>query len=500
MHRMLLAAVTAALSVSLAHADDYALTVYSTAGPGAVAPEQFRPTPGRPTPDSGDSLPGYAVVRQDRDLTLESGRQQIRFTDVAALIDPTTVTFRSLTDPDGTHVLEQNYQFDLVGTDRLLERYLGQTVTVEQHHGDSTDRVRGKLLGTSGGLILKRDDGSVVTLNQHSNVSFPELPGGLITRPTLVWDLTAAKAGRQQTRVSYQTGGMTWWADYNAVLDESGGCSLGLSAWVSLINRSGAGYPDARLKLVAGDVHRAQRPQPRMAGRLVMSEQAVADRGFEEKPFFEYHLYTLPRRTSLPDNSTKQIELFPPVSGIHCDKELVYEPVGGQFYLGDSPSTNAGYGQTGSTDVNVFLRFGNDEKAGLGVPLPAGRVRVNQLDPADGSLEFIGEDAIDHTPKDEDVLVRMGNAFDVVGERTQTEFNVNTSAREMTESFRISLRNHKDRDVSVIAREHLYRWSNWEIVKADHDWEKRDSRTIHFPVDVPANGETTINYTVRYTW
>jgi len=500
MHRLLLAAASAALLTTLAHADDYALTVYSTAGPGAVAPEQYRPTPGRPVTDSGADLPGYAVVRQDRELQLESGRQQLRFTDVAALIDPTTVTFRSLTDPDGTHVLEQDYQFDLVGAARLLERYLGQTVTVEQHHGDSTERVRGKLLGTSGGLILQRDDGSVVTLNDYSNVSFPELPGGLITRPTLVWDVAAAKAGRHQTRVSYQTGGMTWWADYNALLDESGGCSMDLSAWVSLINRSGTGYPDARLKLVAGDVHRAERPGAKGPGRFVMSEQAVAERGFEEKPFFEYHLYTLPRRTTLPDNATKQIELFPPVSGIGCDKELVFEPVTGPFYFGDSPSTNAAYGQTGNTDVNVFLRFRNDGKSGLGVPLPAGRVRVNQRDPADGSLEFIGEDAIDHTPKDEDVRVRMGNAFDVVGERTQTGFNVNTSAREMTESFRISLRNHKDQAVHVVAREHLYRWSNWEITKADHDWEKQDARTVHFPVNVPANGETTINYTVRYSW
>lgn len=482
-------------------ADDFALTVYSTAAPGAVAPEQYRPVPGRPVPDYGNDLPGYAVVRQDRVVALPEGRSEQRFTDVAALIDPTTVTFKSLTDPDGTHVIEQNYQFDLVGTDKLLERYLGHGITVEQHHGDRVKRTEGTLLGASGGLILQRDDGSVVTLNGYSSIGFPELPGGLITRPTLVWLIEADRGGEHATRVSYQTGGMTWWADYNALLDESGDCELDLSAWVSLINQSGASYPDARLKLVAGDVHRAPQQQPGVPGRrMAVTEMAMAQRGFQEKAFFEYHLYTLQRPTDLPDNATKQLELFPAVSGVGCEKELVYEAYQGRVYYGGGPSTGGNYGQTGNTDVNVFLRFRNDEASGLGMPLPAGRVRVNQVDPDDGSLEFIGEDAIDHTPKDEDALIRMGNAFDVVGERTQTDFRVNKAAGEMWESFRISVRNHKDEPVRVIVREHLYRWSNWRIENASHDWEKQDARTIHFPVSVPANGESVITYTAHYSW
>jgi hypothetical protein len=489
----------AAMLGGAAAADDYSLTVYSSAEPGAIAPERYRPVPGRPMPDMGGDLPGYAMVRQDRTMELDQGRSQVRFTDVAALIDPTTVTFRSLTDPEGTHVIEQGFRFDLVGADKLLERYIGREITVEQFHGESAERTRGELLGTSGGLILRQQDGSVSTMRDYDNVRFPELPGGLITRPTLEWDVSAEQGGEHETRVAYQTGGMTWWADYNATYSEADGCSLDVTAWVSLINQSGASYPGAKLKLVAGDVHRAEQPgRPRLHEMAVRTAEADTA-GFEEKAFFEYHLYTLGRPTDLPDNATKQLELFEPALGVTCRKELVYEASGRIGGYG-RPATDPGYGQTGNTDVNVFLRFNNSEDAGLGVPLPAGRVRVNQIDSADDSLEFIGEDTIDHTPKNEEVLIRMGNAFDVVGERKQTDFRVDSAAKEMEESFEIAIRNHKEVAAEIIVREHLYRWSNWEITQANADWEKQDSRTVHFPVEVPPGGEQIVRYTVRYTW
>lgn len=489
----------AAMLAGTAAADDYSLTVYSSAEPGAIAPERYRPVPGRPVPDMGNDLPGYAMVRQDRAMELSQGRSSVRFTDVAALIDPTTVTFRSLTDPEGTHVIEQSYQFDLVGADKLLERYIGREITVEQFHGESVERSRGELLGTSGGLILRQQDGSISTLRGYDNVRFPELPGGLITRPTLQWDIAAEKGGEHEARVAYQTGGITWWADYNATYSEADGCALDLSAWVSLINQSGASYPGAKLKLVAGDVHRAEQHGRPELHEMAVTGARVDTRGFEEKAFFEYHLYTLGRPTDLPDNATKQLELFEPALGVTCRKELVYEAAS-RFGGYGGPATNPGYGQTDKTDVNVFLHFRNSEEAGLGVPLPAGRVRVNQIDPADDSLEFIGEDTIDHTPTDEEVLIQMGNAFDVVGERKQTDFRVDSAAKEMEESFEIAIRNHKEEAAEVIVREHLYRWSNWEITQANTDWEKQDSRTIHFPVEVPADGEQTVRYTVRYTW
>lgn len=499
MQGKLTAAVIAAMLGGSASADDYSLTVYSNAEPGAISPEVYRPVPGQRVSNMANNLPGYAVVRQDRALELTEGRSRIRFTDVAALIDPTTVTFRSLTDPEGTHVIEQSYQFDLVGTEKLLERYIGREITVEQFHGDSVQRTRGELLGMSGGLILRQPDGSVNTLRSYDNVQFPELPGGLITKPTLQWDIATAQGGEHETRVAYQTGGMTWWADYNATYSEADGCKLDLGAWVSLINQSGASYPGAQLKLVAGDVHRAERPSGPRHYEMAARAADVGAQGFEEKSFFEYHLYTLGRPTDLPDNATKQLELFEPARGVDCRKELVYEAATGFSGYG-GPATGANYGQTNHTDVNVFLRFKNSEEAGLGKPLPAGRIRVNQIDPADDSLEFIGEDAIDHTPKNEQVLIQMGNAFDVVGERTQTDFRVDSAAREMEESFEIAIRNHKEEAVEVIVREHLYRWTNWEITETTADWDKQDARSIHFPLNVPADGERTVRYTVRYTW
>lgn len=479
-----------------------ALTIYSTATPGAIPAELYRPTGGATRYNR--NVPGYAVVRQERPVTLAHARDTVRFTDVAALIDPTTVSFTSLTDPS-TRVLEQNYQFDLVSTEKLLDRYLDHKITVEQVLGDKPVSVTGTLLSAAGGLVLRDDKGNVQILRNYSNLRFPELPGGLITRPTLVWDLAAKHAGEQRVRVSYQTGGMTWWADYNLLYSEgadANSCRLDVGAWVSIINQSGAGYPDARLKLIAGDVHRAT-PPGRVASDRVYAMAAGKQEagGFQEKSFFEYHLYTLPRLTSLPDNSTKQIELFPGAHGVRCHKELVYygRPPGYAGLL-PNPATDRNYGTQTNKKVDIYLTFKNDKKNGLGVPLPSGRVRVSKRDSADGNLEFIGEDTIDHTPKDETVRVNLGSAFDVVGERKQLNFRVDSVHRWMEEEIEIKLRNHKDVPVEVIAKENLYRWSNWKITTSTHKYRKTDARTIEFPLDIPKDGESTARYTVRYSW
>ena len=238
-----------------------AITIYSSAVPGAIPAELYRPLPGSGNPD-GMSVPGYAVVRQDRTVKVSSGRSTIRFTDVAALIDPTTVSFTSLTDPE-TRVLEQNFQFDLVSTQKLLLKFIDRDVTVEQAVGDKTMTTSGTLLAASDGLVLRQSDGGIQSVRTYDAVRFPDLPGGLDTRPTLVWDVQSMKAADQRTRVTYQTGGVTWWADYNIVIadgKDAGAALLDLSAWVSIVNQSGASYPDARLKLVAGDVNRIQEP------------------------------------------------------------------------------------------------------------------------------------------------------------------------------------------------------------------------------------------------
>jgi hypothetical protein len=473
---------------------DDSITIYSSMQAGAVSPDLYRPVSGR---EFGGQVPGYAIVRHDRSYDIEKGPHTLRVTDVAALIDPTTVTFSSLDKP-GTRVLEQSFQFDLVSQARLLQRYLGQRVTVEQPRGDQVDLAEGILLGVGDGLTLQMDDGSVQAIRSYGNIRFSQLPGGLITKPTLEWMLDSPARGSQETRISYETRGMTWWTDYNIIYDESADCSMDLSAWVSIINQSGAGYDDAKLKLIAGDVNRAERKQPR---RDVVYKMAMAGEstGFVEKSFFEYHLYTLGRRTSLPDKSTKQIQLMPTAQGIQCEKELVFAPTLNMPYYG-SQQLNQEYGRHGNGDVNVYLRFSNEKSQQLGIPLPAGRIRVNQLDPADGSLEFIGEDVIDHTPRNEDVLIEMGNAFDVVGERKQTDFRVDTRTRDLWETFEIRLRNHKDEAVELVVLENLYRAANWKIENPSQQERKENSNRIRFDVNVPSEGESVIRYTAHYTW
>jgi len=480
-----------------------AITIYSSAQPGAISPEFYRPIPGQGVPNAM-SVPGYALVRDDREVAIKQGRSQIPFTDVAALIDPTTVTFTSLTDPS-TRVLEQNFQFDLVSTQKLLLKFIDRQITVDKPNGNSVTPITGTLLSAVDGIVLRDKDGSIYSLPSYTSVRFPDLPGGLNTRPTLVWDINSPTGGNHKARVTYQTGGITWWADYNLIFNEGADANSGLldlSAWVSIINQSGATFQDAKLKLIAGDVHRAE-PAMDMAKRTRVLEMAAAApqaaNGFEQKDFFEFHLYTLGRKTTLPNNSTKQIELFDQAKQIPAKKVLLYYGAV-QPYFYPSPYTDRNMGVETNKKVDVYLEFKNDKQFGLGVPLPAGRLRVSQLDKADGSMEFIGEDTIDHTPKDEQVRVKLGSAFDVVGERRQVSFSVDTAAKWMEEEIEVKLRNHKPQSVDVVVKENLYRWSNWKILTKTHNFEKEDARTISFPVKVPKDGETVVRYRVRYTW
>ncbi|HEX6397329.1 MAG TPA: hypothetical protein VFZ95_07895 [Steroidobacteraceae bacterium] len=507
--RLLALAIAAACSSTatpLLAADDSAataITIYSSAQPGAISPEYYRPIPGQGVPNAM-GVPGYALVRDERDMKIRQGRSQLSFTDVAALIDPTTVTFASLTDP-ATRVLEQNFQFDLVSTQKLLLKYIDKQVTVDKNIGNGVQPITGTLLSAIDGIVLKGNDGSIYSLPAYSSVRFPDLPGGLNTRPTLVWDINSASGGNHKTRVTYQTGGVTWWADYNLIFNEGADANSGLldlSAWVSIINQSGATYGNAKLKLIAGDVNRVQPPmQDRMFRKEVMLQaaEAPAAAGFVQKDFFEFHLYTLGRPTTLPNNSTKQIELFDQAKQVPAKKILLYygAPIP---YVYPTAYTDRDIGVEMNKKVDVYLEFKNDKQFGLGVPLPAGRIRVSQLDKADDSLEFIGEDTIDHTPKDEPVRVKLGSAFDVVGERRQVDFAVDTKARWLEEEIEVKLRNHKAQAVDVVVKENLYRWSNWKVLTKTHNFTKEDSRTVNFPVKVPKDGEVVVRYRVRYTW
>jgi hypothetical protein len=497
MRTLLALGIAAAMTSAIAAEEtpNYSLTVYSSAQPGQVNTETLA--------NYGPALPGYALVRDGRKMILQAGNGVLRFTDVATRIDPTTVAFESLTDPAGTRVVEQNYQFDLVNRDKLLERYVGANITVEQQRGDTLERISGLLLSAAAGtLILQRDTGEVVSINSYSNVLFPSLPGGLITRPTLVWLVNAKQGGSHDARVSYQTQGMTWWSDYNITLRENGdNCDMDLSAWVTIVNQSGASYPQAQLKLVAGEVNRAPAPPMRSEAKMMRLAAAPAamDEGFQESSLFEYHLYTLGRRSDLPDNSTKQLELFPTASKAGCKKQLVFTAAPTPWSYWSAPIQDQGYGATTQGTVGAFLEFENKESNRMGMPLPAGRVRVNQAS-ADGTLEFIGEDVIKHTPRNETLRIKLGNSFDVVGERKQVSFHIDTTAKTIDETIEVSVRNRKKVATKVVAREYLYRWSDWNVTAKSQEFVKRDASTIDFPLEIAADGEAKVTYTVRYKW
>lgn len=482
--------------------NETSITIYSKANPGAISPELYRPT--NNNYNQYNHIPGYALVRETRDIDLKDKKSKVNFSDVAALIDPTTVMFKSITDTKGTFALEQNYLFDLVNSQKLLERYIGEKIEIDQVAGDKLQTYKGKLLSASGGIILQDDSGKVSTINGYSNVRFPELPGGLITKPTLVWDVVTGTPGKHKVETSYQTEGITWWADYNATFTEGKDANSGfldLGAWVSIINKSGASYNDAKLKLVAGEVNRAE-PTGRVYKAQIMESMAAEEplvAGFAEKSFFEFHLYTLGRPATIPDNSTKQLELFKKASKIPAEKILVYYG-NAQYRFFNYVNNDRNYGIEGNKKVDVYLKFKNSEENGVGMPLPAGRLRVSKLDSEDNSLEFIGEDTIDHTPKNEDVLIKMGSAFDVVGERKQLDFQINNGEKWMDETFEVTIRNHKKEDVKVMVKENMFRTANWKILDENMKHEKDDADTIYYTLDVPKDGEKKIRYKVRYSW
>ncbi len=481
------------------------LTVYSSADPAGFDPQQFvAQQRAGADPSAAWQVPGYGIVKESRSVSLVAGRNELKLTDVAQFIDPTTVSFTDLTSPAGTAVLEQAFRFDLASRDKILERYLGATIAHEAlDKGQVVVRVEGRVLSVNQGtVVLETKEGLRFLPTADPGLRLPALPEGLLTKPTLVWKLDADAAGAHRIRTTYKTAGLTWRADYTLVLDAAG-ARADLGAWVTLVNLSGASYRDTRLKLVAGDV-RTVEPTSWDAhtpdDKDELSDGGSA--GFEERSFFEYHLYTLPRRTDVLDAATQQIALFPTVVGATASRLLVYDglPEAGGWGAFAEPRTDRDVGSQANPKLDVYVRFRNEKANRLGIPLPKGKVRVFQKDDADGTLEFVGEDLIDHTPKDETVLVKVGQAFDVVGDRTQTDFQVDTRRRQMTDSYRIVLRNHKDVPVTVLVREHLFRWTSSEILTPSDPFTKVDARTIQFEVTVPPNGEKAVTYAARYTW
>jgi len=443
---------------------------------------------------------GTALIRDQRTLTLDEGLNTVNFTDVASTIDRTSVTFNSLSNPDGTFVLEQNYIYDLVNSDALLTRYLDETINVTA--ADGTLYTGQLLSGRNGEAILRTDSGEVVVvnLNDARDIRFPALPDGLITRPTLQWLLSSSEAGEQQIELTYLAGGMNWSADYNVLLgtDET---SLDINGWVTLNNNSGRAFDNAQLKLVAGELNRIQPDAPvarTQALEMEVAEDAFAGAPVEQRELFEYQLYEIGRPVTVGNNETKQIE-FVTGSSVQATTFFVFD-ASPQFGVYSSPiDYPEGYGTYTEGVVQTYLEFNTGAESGLDADLPAGRIRVYQED-TDGAGLLIGENSIDHTPNGEDVRIFLGNAFDLVGERTQTNFEF-VSNNVIQETFEIRLRNRKDNEtVEIRIPERLYRWSDWEIVESSVPFVQENSSTVEFRVDVEPDVEQVITYTVQYTF
>lgn len=433
-----------------------------------------------------------ALVRDVRQIRLQSGTFPLRFEGVAASIQPATVHFRSLTDPAGLSVLEQNYEYDLLDPQKLLQKYVGREVTLvreEREAGGSTKWTETKalLLADNNAPVWKIGN-AIVTGMSADSYRFPDVPGNLYSQPTLVWTLENRGVAAQRVEASYLASNINWTADYvlTVAQDEK---TAGLDGWVTLTNSSGTAFENAKLQLVAGEVHQVEATREREAMGGALDRMAKAAPQFQQDNFSEYHLYTLGRRTSIENNESKQISLLT-ASRVPVEKSLVAE--GEQYYYRSSQ----GMGNAIPEPVKVYYRFTNDEKSGLGMPLPAGTVRVYQAD-SQGGMQFAGEDTISHTPKDERLRIYVGNAFDVVCERKQTDYKkLAPNLYEM--EYQITLRNHKDSAVTVEVREPI--GGDWDVESSNLKWTKLDARTIGFEIPVEKNGSAALDYRVRVKW
>ena len=454
----------------------------------------------------------FAVVRDTVSLNLKSGVNNVSYSGVTTQLEPESVILR---DPAGKvelSVVEQSYRGDPVDQQRLLQFFEGQTIRFLRQVDDEEIIENGKIIRAPSTITVKNQYGNLqqkalepiievdneLLLRLPGTPLFPSIGDDSILKPTLSWKLFSNKKAVFDAQLSYLTNGMSWKSDYNLVLPEKGD-QVTFTGWVSIENNTGKIFEDATIKLIAGDVNKVE-PEGQVDG---MRHKMVLDESFdlksaqvEEKKFDEFHMYTLPLETTLRDRETKQVE-FIRAEAVQTKKLYVYDGFSANYYGG--LNTNQNYGQNSQPDVAIYREFENREEDGLGIPLPAGRVRFYRMD-VDGQLEFTGENTIDHTPKNETIRVYLGNAFDLVGERTRTNFFKDPVQDLIRESFEVEIRNRSEETVTVQVVEHLYRSANWEIYESTQAFEKTDANTIEFPVTVEPDETQTVIYSVKYTW
>lgn len=432
-----------------------------------------------------------ALVRDVRRVQLPAGTIDLRYEDIAAQVNPATVHIVSLTAPKELSVLEQNYEYDLLSPQKLLQKYVGKELTlvrtVEENNSTKEVPVKARLLADNEGPVWKVGN-EIITGMGADRYEFPDLPENLYSKPTLVWLLDNGHAGEQTVEASYLTNQMNWNADYVLTVHNDQK-SADLNGWVTVVNQSGAAFHHALLQLVAGELNRVEQPRMRMEFSMMAKAVAAPPPQFQQEALSEYHLYTLQRPTTIQENETKQISLLA-AAGAAIDK--VFQ-VDGESYYYQNPQSP---GQPIKEPVKVFIKFKNSEGNSLGIPLPAGTVRVYQGD-SKGRVQFIGEDRIDHTPKDETVSLHIGNAFDVVAERKQTDY-LRLGSRTVEEEYEISIRNHKPDPITVYVNEPI--GGDWTMLSSNFKFEKTAAFAARFAVPVAADGEALLKYRVRVHW
>lgn len=459
----------------------------------------------------------FFVARETVPLDLKPGINRVDFVGTAAHIEPDSVILR---DPAGRalQILEQNYRNDPISQELLLSFYEGKTIEFLVQPGQV---VKGKVIRS--GYVPSYSYGQnyqqpaytqpiievdgVLRFGLPGQPLFPALSEDSTLKPKLSWLLETDKPGKSDAELSYVSGGMNWHADYNLVVSdkENGGLNLvDLVGWITMQNQSGKTFENARVKLMAGDVNKlidvgAANGVMLAAKSRAMAEDAMAP-VVREKSFDEFHLYTLQHSTTLHDQETKQVE-FARATGVRSQRLYIYDGVTREniYYYPGQVQQDPNYGTQSNAKVWVMQEFKNSEANHLGIPLPKGRLRFYRRD-TDGHLEFVGENQIDHTPKDETLRIYTGNAFDVAGERKRTNFHVESREHWIDESYEIHVRNHKKDTVNVRVVEHLYRCNNWKLTAQSDDSKKKDAQTVEFPVNIKPDGEAVVTYTVHYTW
>ncbi len=478
--KKIISVITLASSLALAASAEPALTIYNQ---------------------------NFAVVRDTVPLDLKSGPNAVVYPGATAQVEPDSVILR---DPAGKHslqILEQNYRNDPVSQELLLSLFEGKTIDFQNIRTKDNTQVRELIPGKivrSGYVPGGGNEQPIIDVNGKLQFSlpgqplFPDLGSDTILKPAFNWLLQTDKPGKFDAEVGYITGGFDWSASYNLVSPEKGD-QCDLVGWITMNNTSGKTFENAKIKLMAGDVNKIQPVVPGGAiyARKAMLMDMAGAPAVSEKAFDEFHLYSIARPTTLHDRETKQVG-FVHAEKVYAPTIYVYDgAIGYRFY---GLNVNQNWGQTDNKKVLVQREFKNAETNQLGIALPAGKLRFYRRDDS-GQLQFVGENTIDHTPRDETVRVTTGNAFDLVGERKQTNFRVDTSEKWMDESFEIKLRNHKkDQPVEIRVVEHLYRWSNWNITAKSDDFVKKDAQTIEFRIPVKPDEEKTVTYTVHYSW